>query len=243
MVVNKLITEQDVKGKPILENLCPVGEPMSVEWKNNKYSTVFRGAKKPVYVVSASSSGTGKAKYEMATPGYLLIDIPVVGAKQVLFEFSASLLVRFISDGVVYGFNTHFEGVHPKPSLLVLDYPAGIQKYSLRRHERIDTVIPVNVLETGAGAPERGAILNISESGAGVALPSCNGFAVGHKISLSCTLPDGSAVADLEATIKNIVHGSDKVVLGVHMDGEVTGPFTTMRKFYNDCFHYFRNKD
>ncbi len=84
MLKSELVSDRDAKSKPLLESLCPVGEPMSVEWKGTKYPTIFRGAKGPIYVLSNSSSGSGKAKYEIATPGYILVDIPVVGGKQVL---------------------------------------------------------------------------------------------------------------------------------------------------------------
>ncbi len=132
--------------------------------------------------------------------------------------------------------------MHPKPLLSVLDYPLSIEKFSLRKHERVDTIIPAVISESASDQKGHGAILNISASGAMVALEPANGYSVGQKILLSCTLPDGSGVMELHSSIKNLKPQAEKILMGVcYSDGHVES-FNTMRAFYEHCFRYAKGK-
>ncbi|MBI5178608.1 MAG: flagellar brake protein [Nitrospinae bacterium] len=230
--------ESGAKTKLELESLCAVGEPMSVEWKGIKYPTTFRGAKENTYVFADITSGGGKPIMQIAEQGYLLVDVPMADGKPAPMEFNSSVVVRFLSEGVVYGFKTFFLRIHPKAGLVVLEYPNNIEKFCLRKSKRINVMVPVEVGNPSAPARQNGAILDVSAVGARVALDKRDGWDVGSTLSLFGALPDGKGISGLSGLIKSVRENCGKFHLGLNFAEGDSAPARAVAQYYQKCLGY-----
>ncbi|MBI5636514.1 MAG: flagellar brake protein [Nitrospinae bacterium] len=195
-----------------VEKFCDVGDPLVIEWKEKRYHSQLRGAK--AEYITANILG-GKPRLSiLPETSFLLADMPK-GYAAAGFEHNAPLTVRFLSGGSVYAFKTTLMRVHSQPPILVLEYPDEVQRYNLRSNERISIVSPARISENGGSVCKTGAVLDISADGARVGLDAINGIGVGAKLHLSFTLPNGAAVNQLAAAVRNISEESGKYLLGI----------------------------
>lgn len=96
---------------------------------------------------------------------YLIIKAPVgyAGIRNKLVEGNR-LVIRFLQEGSVFGFEAYIMAVIDKPTaLLVIDYPRKIEEKSLREAKRLDCYIPCTLLVDQQ--PTEGSVINISASG------------------------------------------------------------------------------
>lgn len=96
---------------------------------------------------------------------YLIIKAPVgyTGIRNKLVEGNR-LVVRFLQEGSVFGFEAYILAVIDKPTtLLVIDYPRKIEEKSLREAKRLDCYIPCTLLVDQQ--PADGSVVDISASG------------------------------------------------------------------------------
>lgn len=224
--------------KLVLEELCTVGDPVTVDCKGKKYPSVFRGARETEYVLSQVTSGGGKPLSEILNHGCVIVDIPVIDGKQQLFEFNAPLMVYFLSDGVVYAFKSFMLRVHPKPAVIALEYPVTINKHSLRKSERIELIMPVTATPKRGGSPVAGAVIDISANGMKVAFAEPGKYQVGEVALLAATLPNGVPVEGLAGTVRNIRLENGQWHFGISF-GAAAGPsLGPVMDYYLQCMNY-----
>jgi len=81
-----------------------------------------------------------------------------------LFSYGDPLLVRYLHDGVIFGFRTFVSGtvVEPLP-LVFLNWPERVEAHSVRQSRRLDTFIPCHLKLQGTG--HDASIIDISAGG------------------------------------------------------------------------------
>ncbi len=210
-----------------IESMLPIEDPIQITSREKRYISILRG---------------------VVGPKHLVVDVPLVGGKKFYPDYSSVITVRFLLNGAVYGFKTGIIRVHEKFGLIVLEYPDSISKVELRKSERLNVMISA-VITTGCETDSDtgqtwtmetldGAILDISEIGALLAVNSSDLIDVGHTVTISAALPGGIRVDSLNAEIRNVKPSSRKLLLGVSFSRVDDKNMGAIRKFYNDCVSY-----
>jgi len=210
-----------------LESMLPIGDPIQITCRDKRYISILRG---------------------VMGPKFLIVDVPLAGEKKYYPDYNSILTVRFLLDGAVYGFKTGIVRAHEKPGLIVLEYPDSIKKVELRKSKRLNVMISA-VITTGCETDSDtgqtwkmetmdGAILDISEIGALLAVNSSELIDVGHTVTISATLPGGVLVDSLNAEIRNVKPSSRKLLLGVSFSKMNDKNTDAIKKFYDDCISY-----
>ena len=196
-----------------VEKLCAVGDPLIIEWKGKRYSTLMRGAK--VEVIATNTLG-GKGRISiLPDSSFFITDMPK-GNVAAGFVNNSDLTVRFLSGGSVYAFSTKLMRVHANPPVLVMEYPEKLQRYNLRSSERISIVSRARISKDGSSNHQIGAVLDISDSGARLGIESVDGIGLGMKLHLSFILPNGVAVSQMAVEVRNISGEGEKYLLGIN---------------------------
>jgi len=210
-----------------IESMLPIGDPIQITCREKRYISILRG---------------------VVGPNYLIVDVPLVGGKKYYPDYGSVITVRFLLDGAVYGFKTGIVRVHEKSGLIVLEYPDSIRKVELRKSKRLNVMISA-VITTGCETDSDtgqtwtmetmdGAILDISEIGALLAVNSSELIDVGHTVTISAALPGGIHLDSLDAEIRNVKPSSSKLLLGVSFSKMNDKNTDAIKKFYNDCISY-----
>ncbi len=128
---------------------------------------------------------------------FLLVDKPNANIRR-----SQPCALRFMQDGVVWGFYTLISDPSPDRSdrMIALAWPKEVQHVHLRRHERLKVVIPCTV-KLLDGSVIQASVQDMSYGGC--CILSDARLWEGMKIWLNFTLPDGVAVEELPLLVKN----------------------------------------
>ncbi len=95
---------------------------------------------------------------------YLICSAPVLPGLWAVLNAPDQTTVRYLCEGVVYGFKCTLLTALAKPfQLLVLSYPEKIETVNLRQHQRIPCLIPAKAKMGQTGWD--GALLDLSLSG------------------------------------------------------------------------------
>jgi len=195
----------------------PIGRPVQLEFKEKKYSSFFRGVKAPEYV---------------------LADIPMVNGRHITIDYNSTFTVRFIVSGVAYGFTAFLQRVHTRQALLVLEYPENVKKLPLRASDRVEMFIPVKIIIKDHKGVMEGAILDLSNQGALIAVPAGDAIASGQRLKISMILPNGKEVKSIFGVINNIKASGGKMRLGINFHEKEDASLSTVRQFYMACLSY-----
>ncbi|MBI5636547.1 MAG: PilZ domain-containing protein [Nitrospinae bacterium] len=199
-----------------VEKFCAVGDPLIIEWKGKRYPSLMRGAKAEV-IATNTLGGKGRISV-LADVSFFIVDMPK-GYAAAGFLNNSPLTVRFFSSGSVYAFHAKLMRLHSQPPVLVLEYPEKLQRYNLRSNERISIVTRARVSKNGGSDHQMGALLDISDSGAKLGLDTVEGIDLGMMLHLSFILPNGVAVSQLTAAVRNINEENGKYLLGISLSG------------------------
>lgn len=132
------------------------------------------------------------------------------------------LIVRYISDGTVYAFQTRVLEIITKPlSLLFLEYPRIIQHHELRVQKRLHCHIPARVLF--ADQENLGCILDLAVSGCRCLIRSDKNQGLipcdlDSKLSLKCIVPGSKEMITLIGSVKNLKRTRKEIDLGINFD-------------------------
>ncbi|AOV16246.1 hypothetical protein BJI67_03420 [Acidihalobacter aeolianus] len=134
------------------------------------------------------------------------------------------LIVRFLVDGVAYGFVTPVihSGALPEP-LLFLHYPERIDRVSVRQHRRLPCRLPCTLVGS-TGEKNIALLLDISEQGAKIAYPESNaqGCDAGTAIGLDLPLPAPFGMQSLHGRVVSVSQQGRALVAGVMFDDSYT---------------------
>lgn len=166
-----------------------------------------------IFLELAQKSKTVRAKASIlgwSSPTHLMISFPTADNKLLLTPFKSEVVVRYLLDGVVYGFTTKVIDKQQKPlPMWILIYPAAVETKSLRRSPRVSIKLPVTYDEDGAAftidLSANGALLSVSEK-----------MALGQSLRLSFQLPDGTTVNNLFADVVRLQESRENSMVGVN---------------------------
>jgi c-di-GMP-binding flagellar brake protein YcgR len=149
---------------------------------------------------------------------YLICSVPHVKGIWVKVHKENHMIVRYIHKGVVYGFKGTLISVIEDPApILFMYYPDDIETVRLRKHERINCLIPATVEIDGVFC--EGAILDLSVGGCSFA------FAVspddepaeietGKEGILSAQIPGFKNERSLKMDVVNVRREGKRIAVG-----------------------------
>ncbi len=157
---------------------------------------------------------------------FLILATPVVDGKLIDVTCGDNMTVRFVNDGIVYGFNSVLLGKlsHPR-HLWVMTYPDLCERLSLRKSLRV----PLLLLAAVGGTEEKVFVLDLSEGGA--LLEFNEELRVGDRKVLSFVLPNGRAVTGLGVIVKNVSKAENSLKVGTAFDEESREACAAIREF------------
>jgi hypothetical protein len=136
------------------------------------------------------------------------------------------LIVRYLSDGTVYAFQTKVMETIVKPlPLLFLEYPSIIQHHELRVQKRLNCHIPVRAI---LGEQENiGCILDLAVSGCRCLLRATKNKSLlvcdlDNRLELKCIIPGSKEIITLTGTVKNLKRTRKEIDLGINFDSNLT---------------------
>ncbi|MFQ5736430.1 MAG: PilZ domain-containing protein [Thermodesulfobacteriota bacterium] len=132
------------------------------------------------------------------------------------------MIIRYLYNGTVYGFETRVLNVVAQPAkLFIVSYPEKIEEYSVRNRSRYECVLPASTM-FGNDIVDM-VIVDISREG-------CQAFIkvtepkrdelygliqVNKKIDMRVQFPGSEGRYDLVGIIRNVGKEPDKIILGV----------------------------
>lgn len=192
------------------EVAIPVGEPCQIQLDQGKHPSFFRG---------------------YSYPKYILLDGPLSHGSPVVSVSGASYVVRFIHNGMVYGYDSMLMKQYTTPvNLWVMRYPDEIQTVNLRRSLRVNTFIPATF--AGGEGDIAGAFVDISEGGGLFSAPGNAAPQPGHTAQMDMTLPNGDKIVGLECKICSVKPIGGKVLLGINFNQQDTANIQKIKSFY-----------
>jgi len=137
------------------------------------------------------------------------------------------LIVRYISDGTVYAFQTKVMETILKPvPLLFVEYPRIIQHHDLRVQKRLDCHIPVRVVLDDQ--ENIGCILDLAVSGCRCIIRAAKNKTLlpcdlDNRLNLKCIIPGSKEIITLTGIVKNLKRTRKEIDLGINFETNLTG--------------------
>jgi c-di-GMP-binding flagellar brake protein YcgR len=188
----------------------PIGEPCQIQIGQGKYSSVFRGHNYPKHI---------------------LLDGPVSRGTPIVSMSGVPYVVRFVYNGLVYGFESVLLKQYTNPvNLWAMKYPDEIQVVNLRKSLRIATFIPASF--NSGGTTVTGAFVDISEGGGLFKTPGKPPFEPGQTALVNMTLPNGDSINGLGCKICSVKPNGSKVSVGINFDLDDPAASQKIKAFY-----------
>lgn len=149
---------------------------------------------------------------------YIIMRYPYLNEKPVNLKSKTNCIVRFVKDGIAYGFTSEVLSLqfHPAP-LIFLKYPANIESMPFRGSKRFKTIISakLKVLQKDKPILADATIIDISDSGCGINIPSDKntGFETGNRCYLTFMIMDKGV--EVDCIIKNFNEIKGNYVVGL----------------------------
>lgn len=145
-------------------------------------------------------------------PKYIMTTFPYVGNRLLVSSPGAEMIIRYLCDGVVYGFTAQMIHKQQDPfPMWVLNYPKVFETKNLRRSPRIQLVMPVKSSAAGSwhslDLSSHGALLSVDQD-----------TDIDEQVTISFTLPNGVEVKDLPAKVMRVQKTKDENLIGVNFD-------------------------
>ena len=143
------------------EDIFEVGLPVSIETEYKYYLTThIIGWERDLFVLTGIAHLTGKS-------GHLKVNEPCK--------------IRFLKEGVAYGFQTGILAVNANPfPVLFFRYPQTIEQFKIRKFDRIKSNFPAQLLDSAGTRIADATVTDISEGGCGMKI------SVARRTELAC---------------------------------------------------------
>jgi hypothetical protein len=190
--------ENDLPEKPVMP---PIGTPLQLEVEG--------------YEQRLPSSFVGSMAHE-----FLIIKTPVsphIFAVRTNIFKGKTIIVRFITEGIVFGFPTRLiEAINTPEKLIFITYPISVSRHELRSAKRVDCLLPAKIKINGEDLAA--VITDISETGCLFFLTpagsqSIPGDIVGN-VTLSFFLPGIEKELIISGLPRNIKREDQKMSIG-----------------------------
>jgi len=157
---------------------------------------------------------------------YLFIKMPSsanISLIKTKLYMGSRIIVRFIEDGVVYGFETDVWGTIIDPvKIIIIKYPKIISRYELREKQRYLCMLPGKLQK---GQDIYPAIMtDVTENGCGIKIKARVShlpieFKVNDRITFNLVLPGSEGELSLSGHVRNLRHDKQEVFLGIKFIG------------------------
>lgn len=153
---------------------------------------------------------------------YLIIKTPIFGNVGLLTAklFTGNkIIVRFVADGTVYGFEAEILGMMSAPvKLLVSSYPKVVHQYELRGEKRYECIIPGTLHKEDDKYPA--AMTDVSQQGCGITVKARDShampiFKIGDQVAFHFVVPGSEEKLFLSGELKNLNQDKTRTILGV----------------------------
>ncbi len=115
---------------------------------------------------------------------YLITGIAQSGGKRDALKVHDHCKVRFLKDGVAYGFETRILSISPHPfPLIFLQYPKTIEQFTIRKYHRVKSDFRARLLDEHGTYITDATITNISVGGCGVHIPVKEGRELSQHVN------------------------------------------------------------
>jgi len=193
----------------------PIGEPVQLQIEDVKYSSFFRG---------------------FVPQRCIFLDMPKRDGKLVSLPKSKTLLIRYIHQGIMFGFRAMVNHEYIAPfQILIVDFPKQIEERNLRRSERIKTFIPISIRLPENAGPVGGAMMDLSREGALLSIDEGGLPVVGETVRISLKLPSGAVIDDLDCAVRNLREPKSLRMIGVEFEAMDEKKLGEIHGFYDYC--------
>jgi len=162
-------------------------------------------------------------------PHVLLATSPLMDDRLVVAPSGTEVIVRYLLEGSVYGFVTRLLKKHQDPiPMWALAYPQLVEVKNLRESPRVQTFIQVQSQED-----DEWLLLDLSTNGALISVNEPQ--VIGNTLRLNFTLPDGTRVEELSATVVRVHLSHDENTVGVLFDQENDEQIQQIQNYIESC--------
>lgn len=203
--------------------LFHIGQTMTVEIGKSKYKTYYWGGK------------NGE---------YLIVDIPKNSTGSLSYIKDSKCVVRFVSKGNIFGFETHMIKIITDPvNLLIFAYPEKIEEITLRKSEREESFFPTKiVLSPDNGSKEiNGFVVDLGPKGCKLYIESEVSINVGAELILRMSSPKKYLIQELSCCVKHIQSKGNPCILGVNFFN-VSGEDLKIINEYIEIYNYINDR-
>jgi c-di-GMP-binding flagellar brake protein YcgR len=153
---------------------------------------------------------------------YVLIKIPRSVSMSLIMPKLAKgnrIVVRFLDDGRVYGFEANILGVMTSPvRFIIISYPKIVSQHELRRKQRYHCIIPGKIEKGSDQIPA--IMVDISNEGCGITIkahasPVRPEFKIDEAVTFHFVLPGSEKNLLLSGNIKNLNQDNMETSLGI----------------------------
>jgi c-di-GMP-binding flagellar brake protein YcgR len=152
---------------------------------------------------------------------YLIISVPATSAANMrgIFTRGKMLLVRYIHEGIVLGFESSvIDTILTPVQLIFLRYPVSVENLNLRKHVRRQCYLPASVIIDNKKTD--GFMLDISEGGCKYSLKALldvdsSALQIDRTITMEMSLPEVNGKLSVTGKLKNYKYDSDCLLMGI----------------------------
>ena len=153
---------------------------------------------------------------------YLIIKMPKYGNMTLIRSKLLKgnrIIVRFIEEGSVYGFEAEILGTMNDPAkLIIISYPKIVSQYELREKKRYECIIPGMLHKEDSKYPA--VMTDVSEQGCRMTLKARDSHSlfilkIGDPVTFHFIIPGSEGKLLLSGEVKNLQQDNARTILGI----------------------------
>lgn len=145
---------------------------------------------------------------------FFILEGPRINGKDLPSKPGEAMIVRFMLDGTIYGFNaTLVRKILLPIQMWLMSYPNIVETKTLRRHERLSMLIPASI---HGQEKNKALILDLSKGGALVEVNQK--FELGSKLKISFSLPNNDKIDDMEVEVRGFSTNQNGFQIGTSFE-------------------------
>lgn len=152
---------------------------------------------------------------------FLIVKAPVIPGMRTLFAGGENVVVRYLSEGTIFGFHSTMLQSQLKPvPLLFLEYPYQVEKIELRKEKRTQCALPSKVHSKDGIYPAVTVDLSIGGAKLDLTLDALDAeqLCLNEMVILEFVLFQSEKPVLLSCQIKNISAVKQRYTLGLQFD-------------------------